>query len=87
MVCEYLPGGLTNNYWKLIRNNPKSFLDFYGQRTELCKLFVPRIIAGIMYNTVYALIDDKGISKKKNFVIRLTTIPGKVLKQNVKGAK
>jgi len=70
MVCEYLPSGLTNNYWKLIRNNPMGFLDFYGQRTELCKFFAPRFTAAIMYNTVYSLIDKEKVKKCNNLMIK-----------------
>ena len=85
MVCEYLPTGLTNNYYKLIRNNPMSFLDFYGQRTELCKLFVPKITAAIMYNAVYSLAANKKVTKKKSLLIRLTSIPGKLMSRKIKG--
>lgn len=85
MVCEYLPTGLTNNYYKLIRNNPMSFLNFYGQRTELCKLFVPKITAATMYNAVYSLVGNKKVTKKKSLLIRLTSIPGKIMSRKIKG--
>lgn len=85
MVCEYLPTGLTNNYYKLIRNNPMSFLDFYGQRTEICKLSGPRITAGIMYNAIYYMLGNKQMPKKKNMIIALTTIPGKLFQGRIKG--
>ncbi len=78
MVCEYLPTGLTNNYYSLIRKNPLGFLDFYSQRTEICKLFKPRLVAGIMYNALYALQKKNKPLKKKNFIIFITTIPGKL---------
>ena len=76
MVCEYLPSGLTNNYWKLIRNNPRGFLDFYSQRNRLCKLLIPRFTAAIMYNAVYSLVKKEDVKKCKNLMIKLAYLPG-----------
>ena len=87
MVCEYLPSGLTNNYWKLIRNNPRGFLDFYGQRTELCKQMVPRFTAAVMYNTVYSLVKDKKERKRNSFVIKMAIIPSIAVKLKLKKSK
>ena len=79
MVCEYLPSGLTNNYWKLIRNNPRGFLEFYSQRTKLCKLLVPRFTAGIMYNAVYSLVKKEKVKKCNNIVIKMAYLPSKAV--------
>lgn len=85
MVCEYLQDGLTNNYWNLIRNNPLGFLEFYGQRVEICRLFKPRIIAAIMYNAVYERIIDKKIKRKQHWLIRMTILIGKIYTKKLKG--
>ncbi|MBQ8311246.1 MAG: glycosyltransferase family 2 protein [Clostridia bacterium] len=83
MACEYLQDGLTHNYYRLIRKNPKGFLDFYGQRTELCRRIKPRVTAAIMYNAVYAYMKDRTYPKKKNAVIRLAWIPGLLMKRKL----
>ena len=83
MVCEYLPDGLTNNYYRLIRNNPRGFLSFYGQRVRLCKQFKQRIIAAIMYNAVYRLLEDKTIEKEKGFVYNITEIPARWMQKKI----
>ncbi|MBE6639758.1 MAG: glycosyltransferase family 2 protein [Ruminococcaceae bacterium] len=83
MVCEYLPSGLTNNYWKLIRNNPKGFLDFYSQRTRLCKLLIPRFTAAMMYNAVYSLVKKEEVKKCNNFMIKMAYLPGKAVKHKL----
>jgi len=80
---EYLPTGLTNNYWKLIRNNPRSFLEFYGQRTRLCKLIVPRFIAAIMYNAVYGFVEKDKVKKCNNWIIILAYLPGLIMKRKL----
>lgn len=84
MVCEYLPTGLTNNYWKLIRNNPMGFLDFYEQRVKLCKLLKPRFVAAIMYNAVYSLVDKQKVKKCNKFIVKMAYIPGIIVIQKQK---
>ena len=79
MVCEYLPSGLTNNYWKLIRNNPMGFLDFYSQRTRLCKLLIPRFTAAMMYNSVYSLVEKEKVKKCNNLIIKMACLPSRAV--------
>jgi len=67
-VCEYLPDGLTNNYYRLIRNNPRGFLTFYAQRVKLCRLFKQKVIAATMYNAVYRLLKDESVKKEKGLI-------------------
>lgn len=84
MVCEYLPDGLTKNYYRLIRNNPRGFLLFYKQRVELCRLLKPKIVAAIMYNAVYDLLGDKKIPREKKFIYKITFMAGKLAKRKMK---
>ena len=82
MVCEYLPTGLTKNYYRLIKNNPLGFLMFYGQRVELCRLWKPRIIAAIMYNATYYSMNWKERPKKKRHWLIFLTFPlGRIVKK------
>lgn len=84
MACEYLPDGLTNNYYRLIKNNPKGFLMFYGQRVKLCKQFKQRLIAAIMYNAVYRLIKDKSVKKEKGLIFKITYLAGAVAAKKIR---
>lgn len=84
MVCEYLPDGLTNSYYRLIRNNPRGFLAFYAQRVKLCKIIKQKMIAGIMYNAVYSLINDRTIKREKGFIICFTSMMGKLMLNKIK---
>lgn len=83
MACEYLPDGYTNNYYRLIRRNPRGFLDFYAQRVELCRIFKPRLTAAIMYNAVFASLGDRRLKRKKHWLIALTWLPGKMMKRKL----
>ena len=83
MACEYLPDGYTNNYYRLIKRNPRGFLDFYAQRVELCRIFKPRLTAAIMYNAVYDSLGDKQLKRKKHWLIALTWLPGKLMKRKL----
>lgn len=83
MACEYLPDGLTNNYYRLIRNNPRGFLMFYGQRVKLCKQFKQRIIAAIMYNAVYRLLNDKSIKREKGLIFKITSLAGAMMVKKI----
>lgn len=84
MACEYLPDGLTNNYYRLIHNNPRGFLLFYHQRVQLCKYMKQKVVAAIMYNAVYRLVNDKSVKKAKGFLFTITAVPGMLIRKKIK---
>ena len=83
MACEYLPDGLTKNYYRLIKKNPRGFLVFYAQRIDLCKRLKPRIVAAMFYNAIYDLLGDKRYAKKKHWLISVTALPSKIMKRKL----
>lgn len=85
MVCEYLPDGLTNNYYRLIRNNPRGFLTFYAQRVKLCRLFKQKVIAATMYNAVYRLLKDESVKKEKGLIFKMTSVAGALMVKKISG--
>jgi hypothetical protein len=88
MVCEYLPTGLTNNYYRLIKNNLRGFVEFYGNRVDFCPLWKPKIVAAIMYNAAYySMSSHKRPKKKKNWLIAATTLGGKIVKKKLEKIK
>ena len=84
MVCEYLPDGLTNNYYRLICRNPRGFLLFYQQRVKLCRHLKQKVTAAIMYNAVYRLLGDKTVKKEKGLLFIATAIPGRLMVKKLK---
>lgn len=93
--CEYQTDGLSNNFYKLLCNNPAGFATFYFQRIQLSKSFTERIIYGIKYNAFYTLSKRKAHKciKQLTLLILLTRIPGIIgsyyylVKSNIKDKK
>lgn len=76
--CEYQTDGLSNNFYKLLCDNPVGFATFYFQRIQLSKSFTERIKCGIKYNAFYTLSKRKGHKciEQLTLLILLTRIPG-----------
>ncbi len=59
MVCEYLPDGITNNYRKLIKKNPKGYIEFRRQQMVLAKDIKSKLKASITYDTGNIIAKNK----------------------------
>lgn len=75
-LCEYQEGGLTDNYWKLIKNNPKGSLLYYREllQKEISKehkLNVLKTIKSIAASNGYSIWKLFNILGINNFLLLL----------------
>lgn len=74
MVCQYLPNGLTHNYYRLIARNPQSMQAFYSQRIKIIPYLLPRIQAALLYNALTHI--HKPAKPMRSFLLGVTAWGG-----------
>lgn len=78
-LCEYQEGGLTDNYWKLIKNNPQGSLLYYREllQKEISKehkLNVLKTIKSIAASNGYSIWKLFNILGINNFLLLLKSL-------------
>lgn len=78
--CEYQEEGLSNNFYKLLYDNPVGYALYHAQRIELVHSLMGKIRHGISYNAFYriARIKKHPVTREVNFITTSTWILGQL---------
>lgn len=62
-VCRYQPDGLSNSYWKLLKNNPMGFADMFSDAFKRRKSLYPKCRIGLECLATLMLAKNIRLSK------------------------
>ena len=76
-LCEYLPDGLTANYFKLLRENPNGTADTYYKELCLASGFTAKVKSAVLTDMYFSLSSGKNELdfKKHRVLLSLLFVP------------
>lgn len=67
--CEYLPGGLTGSFWKILKENPMGYAMLYDVRLQSMKGLINRLKNAIAFDAYCILAGELSFIRKSCFPI------------------